>query len=170
MKPPFLRTAYNYDTNKAGDESAIQCQDQSMTQQHFAEECDINTIVKRFNLTGQLPENIRMPVFEDYENIFDFHSAMNSIAKANEAFDAMPAEVRARFHNDPGEFVTFCLDEKNREEATRLGLVAPPAAAKVNPGGTPTPKPESAGAGTSTQETAKTETPPAGNNPANKTP
>lgn len=125
MKTVFVRSPYNYDMNKAGDESALHCKDPSRAKQEFAEEADINTIVKRFNLTGQLPENVRMPTYGDFEGIFDFHSAMNAIAQANEAFDAMPAAVRARFHNNPAEFVDFCSDEKNREEATRLGLVRP---------------------------------------------
>lgn len=132
MKNVFVRSTYNYDMNKAGDESALHCKDPSLAKQEFAEEADINTIVRRFNLTGQLPENIRMPTYGDFEGIFDFHSAMNAIAQANEAFDAMPANVRARFHNNPAEFVDFCLDDNNREEATKLGLVRPATAG--NPG------------------------------------
>lgn len=120
---PFLRTAYNYDMNKAGDESAVECKDRSLAQQHFAEECDINTIVKRFGLTGELPSDLKAPTYGDFVGISDFHSAMNAIAKANEAFDEMPADIRARFNNDPALFVDFCSDDANRAEAERLGLV-----------------------------------------------
>lgn len=125
MKPPFVRSPYNYDMEKAGTETGIKCEDKSLAQQQFAAEADINTIVKRFNLTGQLPENIRMPQYGDYSGVYDFHTAMNAVALANEAFDAMPANVRARFNNDPAQFVDFCLDDKNLEEATKLGLVHP---------------------------------------------
>ncbi|WP_445772243.1 hypothetical protein, partial [Rheinheimera sp.] len=47
----FIRTPYNYDTNLASEESALYCSDVSRTQQNAKEECDINTIVKRFNVT-----------------------------------------------------------------------------------------------------------------------
>lgn len=133
MTKPFVRDPYNYDTNIAGDESALHCQDPTLTQQHFKEECDINTIVKRFNLTGQLPENIRMPTYADFEQVFDFQSAMNAIAQAGEAFDAMPADVRARFHNNPAEFLDFCNNLDNRDEAIKLGLVPPKSPATDNP-------------------------------------
>lgn len=129
MKTPFLRTAFNYDRNVASDETGLDCSGEpSMTKQSFAEECDINTIVRRFGLTGELPSGVRMPTYADFSNVVDFHTAMNAIAQAGEAFDAMPAEVRARFDNDPAKFVDFCSDEGNRAEALKLGLLAPLAA------------------------------------------
>lgn len=137
---PFLRTAYNYDKNAAGNEDAINCQDPSLTKQSFTEESDINTIVKRFNLTGQLPTNVRMPTYADYNDVFDFHTAMNAIAQANEAFDKMPADIRARFHNNPAEFVDFCSNEANRAEAEKMGLVTAQALqAAANLATPPTP-------------------------------
>lgn len=121
--PPFVRNPYNYDTNAASDAAGEYNNEPSKTKQSFAEECDINTIVKRFHLTGELPTNVRMPTYGDFTEIPDFHSAMNAIALAGEAFDRMPAEVRARFNNDPGAFVDFCSDPKNKAEAAKLGLI-----------------------------------------------
>jgi len=123
MIKPFLRTAYNYDTNEASDESGLACTDKSKTKQSFKDECDINTIVKRFGITGELPIGVRMPSYGDFTSVGNFHEAMNAIAQANESFDAMPAEIRARFHNDPAEFVEFCGNDNNIEEARKLGLV-----------------------------------------------
>ncbi|WNK13713.1 MAG: internal scaffolding protein [Microvirus sp.] len=134
---PTIRAAYSYDADALSDETGLQCQDKSKTQQNAAEECDINTIVKRFNLTGQLPQNVRMPQSGDFTNVPSFQQAMDALVSARESFDAMPAHVRARFHNDPGEFVAFCDDEENLEEARKLGLV--PAKELVNP---PDPKKE----------------------------
>lgn len=125
MKTVFMRTAYNYDTNAASDESGLKCEDPTLAKQSFKEECDINTIVERFGITGELPENVAAPQYRDFEGVFDFHSAMNAIAKANEAFDQMPAQVRAKFHNDTAAFVDFCEKEENRAEAERLGLIVP---------------------------------------------
>lgn len=129
MNPVFVRAPYNYDVDKASDESGLKCEDESLAKQQFAEECDINTIVRRFRITGELPSNVRMPTYGDFTEVTDFHSAMNAVAAARESFEAMPAEVRARFNNDPGAFVDFCSDDKNRAEAEKLGLVAAKEAA-----------------------------------------
>lgn len=123
FESPFLRSAYNYDMKAVSDETGLLCEDVSLAQQSAEEESNINTIVKRFGLTGQLPVGVRMPTYDDFTGVFDFQSAANAIALANEAFEEMPAEVRSRFHNNPAEFVDFCSDDRNRAEAERLGLV-----------------------------------------------
>lgn len=139
---PFVRSAYNYDMNAASDEAGLNCQvdvetgelTPSLTKQSFAEECDINTIVRRFGLTGQLPSNVRMPSYEDFSEVVDFQSAMFAVRSAQESFMQMPADIRSRFHNDPGEFVDFVAKDENRAEAERLGLVTPrPAVVPVVP-------------------------------------
>lgn len=120
---PFVRSAYNYDMNAASDESGLRCEDESLAKQSFGNEVDINTIVDRFGLSGELPIGIRMPSYGDFTGIADFHSAVNAVALAHESFDAMPAKVRARFKNDPAEFLEFVADANNIVEARKLGLV-----------------------------------------------
>ena len=100
--------------------------EKDMTQQQYAEEVDINTIVKRFGLTGQLPQNLQMPVSGDFTDAVDFHTAMNVVRQAEEEFLRVPADVRERFGNDPGKLMAFLEDDKNRDEAIKLGLVNPP--------------------------------------------
>lgn len=127
MRSPFVRSAYNYDQEEASAQAAIAIDpDEDRTKQEFLEETDINTILRRFNVTGQLPENVKAPTYGDFTEVYDFHSAANAIAEASEAFEAMPADVRRRFDNDPARFVAFCSDEANRAEATKLGLIVPP--------------------------------------------
>lgn len=123
----FLRTPYNYDMNAASDACGLACKDVSRTQQAFAEDADINTIVRRFGLDGPLPQNVRAPVYGDFTGLGDFQDAMNAIVLAKESFEAMPARVRARFENDPQRFVEFCSDVKNADEMAKLGLVTPEA-------------------------------------------
>lgn len=127
----FFRSANNYDMDAVSVETGLTCVGPGRTKQEFKDESDINVILRRFNITGQLPENVRMPTYADFTGVDDFHSAANAIANANEAFDAMPAEVRRRFANDPADFVAFCSDQKNLAEARKLGLV--PAAERVDP-------------------------------------
>ena len=128
MKQVFVRSPYNYDMSKASEESGLSCQDPSLTQQQFAEETEIRTIVERFGLTGQLPENVTVPQFGDFTEVTDFHSAMNAVREANEAFLQFPAKVRERFNHDPQRLLEFVSDGSNRDEAIKLGFIdLPPA-------------------------------------------
>jgi phage internal scaffolding protein len=122
-----LRMAYD-SHDAASLESGLSCSDASRTQQSATEESDINTIVRRFGLTGKLPDNVAAPTYAIFDEVYDFQTAMNAVRSASVSFMSMPADVRARFHNDPHEFVEFCSDESNRSEAIKMGLVMPPPA------------------------------------------
>lgn len=120
---PFVRSAYNYDREAASDETALKCDDPSMAVQSAEEECNINTIVRKFGLTGELPNDVRMPRSGDFSGIPDFHTAMNMVRSAQEEFMRVPAHIRARFDNDPQAMISFLEDDSNRDEATKLGLL-----------------------------------------------
>lgn len=127
---PFIRTGFNYDTDTVSMQTALFCEDVSLTQQQFAEQSDINTIVRQFGLTGQLPTDVAVPMSGDFDTVVDFQSALNIVRAGEEAFMEMPAEVRQRFGNDPGMFLAFANDDKNRDEARKLGLLLPEAVVK----------------------------------------
>jgi len=131
MKTVFCRSPYNYDMDLASDKSGLKCEDASLTQQQFKEESDINTIVARFMKSGVLPTPVNMPQYVDYEGVFDFQSAMNTIRQADENFMRMDANVRARFNNSPQEFLEFFANPENQDEAIRLGLAIPQAVAET---------------------------------------
>ncbi|WNK13178.1 MAG: internal scaffolding protein [Microvirus sp.] len=120
---PFLRTAYNYDTNAASNESGLACEEPSLTQQHFKDETDINNILRQFNITGILPENALSPRYGDFTGINDYQSALNAVIAADEGFMALPADLRTRFSNDPENLINFLNDPSNLDEAIKLGLV-----------------------------------------------
>lgn len=122
--PPFVRSPYNYDTAAASDESALICRDVSLTQQSEMEAADINVIMRRFGVTGQLPQGVRMPTYGDFTGISDFRSAVEAMDAAQASFMEMPADVRDRFKNDPQQFLAFCSDPANLGEAAKLGLVS----------------------------------------------
>lgn len=132
--PVALRAMWNYDRDEASLANGIDCGIDpvtgeilpSMTQQQFAEEVDINTIVRRFGLTGQLPETVRVPMSGDFTGVTDYQTAMQAVRQAEEKFMELPATLRARFRHDPQELMTFMADEKNRAEAEKLGLVNKP--------------------------------------------
>lgn len=128
----FLRAPHNYDTDSVSHESGLTCGEPTLAQQQFADECDINTIMKRFGQTGELPQ-VRAPQYGDFTAVTDYHSAMNAVRQAQESFAALPAEVRARFGNEPARLLEFCADASNRDEAVKLGLVFSSAPAEGAP-------------------------------------
>lgn len=122
-----IRTPYNYDTNQASIDSGLKCEDPTRTQQQFKDDADINDILRRFRVTGQLPTSVRMPQFADFiDAVDDYQTAMNSMRAAEESFAQMPSRIRERFQNNPQKFLEFCEDDRNRDEAAKLGLVKAP--------------------------------------------
>lgn len=120
-------TGFNADPNEISAESALDFTgEQSMTKQSFKEECDINTLVRQFGITGQIPTDVRQPQYGDFTAVTDYQTALNAVIAAQESFAAMPADVRRRFANDPALFVEFCSDPANRDEAIKLGLIEKP--------------------------------------------
>ena len=119
----FLRTPYNYDRDAATNESGLACEEPSLAQQHHKDECDINNILRQFNITGLLPESPLSPRYGDFTGIGDYHTALNRVIAAQEEFEALPAQIRARFDNDPAQLIEFLENSDNRPEAEELGLV-----------------------------------------------
>lgn len=130
----MLRTFGSYDVDGVSLSNGLDCSVDadsgevltSRAQQSFKEECDINEIVRRFGVTGQLPENVRVPQSGDFTGISDYQSALNAVIAAEDAFMELPAIVRERFDNDPQSLLEFVSDVANRDEAVRLGLVNKP--------------------------------------------
>lgn len=134
----FFRSPYNYSMDDVSRETGLECLDPSLTVQDAAEDADVNTIARRFGLTGD-PSllNVRAPTYGDFTGVTTYQDALTALQSAQASFSALPAEVRERFRNDPGAFVAFCSDSSNADELVRLGLrdrpIEPPPASQ--PGG-----------------------------------
>lgn len=125
-KGPFVRSAHNFDMDEHAKMHATDtCNSVDLTIQSGKEDCDINVIMRRFGITGQMPVNVRAPIAGDFTGVMDFHSAMNAIVAAEDSFMQMPAELRAELNHDPARFVDFCGDERNRERLKKYGLLLP---------------------------------------------
>lgn len=118
----ILRDSFNYDADSVSLETGLTCDDVSLTKQSFADECDINKIVERFLHTGQLPQNVSLPQFGDYSQTLDYQTALNLVIEAQDAFMQFPHDVRARFSNDPAQFLDFVNNPDNIDEAIKLGI------------------------------------------------
>lgn len=132
---PFFRSPYNYDRDAVSRDTALVCEGKSLTLQSQAQEADINVIVKRFGMTGELPQVAVPPSFGNFDVELDYRTALDVIRAADRSFMQLDAAVRARFLNDPARFVEFCEDPKNLEEMRRMGLAV--QASKNPPGPTP---------------------------------
>lgn len=139
---PFLRTPYNYDTIAASNESGLACEEPSLAQQQFLEESDINSILRKFNITGELPNAPISPRYGDFSGISDFKTALDRVNATYDEFESLPGELRARFNNNPEELIQFLDNDENRLEAEKLGLVEPKTIdeAPLVEEKTPTPK------------------------------
>ena len=96
------------------------------TEQSHKEECDINTILKKHNRTGQL-DHVRSNegIYDDFTE-HDYQNSMNIIATANSMFEELPSQMRNKFENDPSKFLNFVHNEKNNEEMYEMGIKTRP--------------------------------------------
>lgn len=107
-----------------GFATAIECDPaQDKTLQQYKEEADINTMIRRFGVMGTVERSRGNPVYGDFTIARDFQSSLEAVRAAQRDFDALPAEIRERFANDPGRLLRFVENDANREEAQRLGLL-----------------------------------------------
>lgn len=95
----------------------------SLTKQEFTQEVNINNIVAKYVQTGELPFSSREPVYADVTKLPDYHEARNIVAKAEQTFEAFPAQVREKFKNDPQEMFKWASDPNNLKEAINAGLI-----------------------------------------------
>lgn len=97
--------------------------EENATEQRFEGVTNINEIMDRV-LSGRLvPVTVLDPQAALIDDRMDFQQKLNIITKARQEFDLLPAKVKKRFNQDPGELVEFLKDEENRKEAESLGLV-----------------------------------------------
>lgn len=97
----------------------------SKTDQSYKNDCDVNNIMRRFMQTGQVNHLAKgTPVFQDVTEIPDLDVALNTVTKAQETFDALPADIRRRFGNSPVEMYKFISDPANAEQSHKLGLLS----------------------------------------------
>jgi len=128
------RAPGNYDPNQASRQASLTFLKPSRTQQHQRDESDINVIVRRYMKTGVLPAAVLSPFYAEFEESLSFQDAQAKIVAAREAFSLVPADVRARFQNNPALFHDFVIDPANKEEPIKLKLraadpIPPPEAA-----------------------------------------
>lgn len=108
-------------------ESELIFNDESLTQQQFAEDCNINNIIDKYIKTGGYIEpfllNNKEPVYGDITQVQDLAVSLQIINDAQEAFNTLPAKVREAFDNNPLALLEFVSNSENYDKAVALGLV-----------------------------------------------
>lgn len=147
----MTRFKWRHQYDDAADEAErcntrIHCCDESKTQQHFTVDADINELVRRFGITdGAIPPAAQDPShYGDFSDAPTFRQALDQTKDAQDRFNALPANLRNRFGNDPVELWRFVNNPDNAEESVTLGLLKktpvapqPAAAPAVTPPVTP---------------------------------
>lgn len=124
-----------------GLDAATEFNDPSLTQQHFAKDADLNTIIKRYGITdGAIPPAAADGrYYGDFSDAFDFRDVLDRTRDAIAKFNKLPAEIRAEFGNDPATLHDWIMNPDNAEEAVTMGLLA-----KTPTPNTPPPKTDAA--------------------------
>lgn len=103
----------------------------SLTRQSFNDECNINNIMAKFKKTGIIEHaKEHQGQYGDFTEVTDYHTALNHVLQAQDSFMSLPAQLRARFGNDPGEFLQFTDDPDNIDEMREMGLLPLPNASE----------------------------------------
>lgn len=129
-EPPILRIedgrpAYDF-YKTSGVRNDMTQFEPSLTRQEFAEECDINVLMERYESTGVISHvNRAQPMFLDTTEYPTLQGAMDLFRQAAESFNGLPAKVRREFENDPQKFVDFASDPANVARLREWGLAAP---------------------------------------------
>lgn len=121
--PPGLR---GYDAKLVSEMTSIDVSGPSPVQQHLRDEVDINTIVRRYGITGEMPFGNAGGVYGDFTGISDYEGALEMVERAQAGFMTLPPEIRERFQNDPGQLVAFARSVSEDEFSAAMQPAPPP--------------------------------------------
>lgn len=117
----------------------------TLTKQSFRDECDINTIMSRYQTTGLITHYAKHAPQYGETSPHSFTEAMQLVANAQSMFEELPSRARQHFHHSPAEFLEFANgldieDENSMSLLTDLGLRDGPPELPVTtlPGNPPT--------------------------------
>ena len=112
-----FRTAYQ---KKPRQPTVIQ--GKTMTKQAHKAETDINQIMAKYIKTGILEHANNYSGQYGFATSDDFTASMQIVQDANDMFSELPAAVRKKFQNDPGQFLDFVQDPENEPQFYDMGL------------------------------------------------
>lgn len=142
-------------------------EEEGRTKQEFKKDCDIMTIVTRWQRDGQVPPPVVGQAI--YGNFFEtpqhLEDAVEHFQVAMEEFEALPIEIRDGVDNNPVRYLELMQaaargEAEAIEDLQDLGVEFPPLEDESTGPASNTDSPAAAPQGTATQETSPSETPP----------
>lgn len=107
--------------------SAAPVEGESLTQQAFKDDSDINILIEKATggsgYLGTLKCTPRPPKYGDYSQPTDFAEMHQCVSAGIEYFASLSARERAAFGNSPALFFEWINDPKNRQEALEYGFL-----------------------------------------------
>lgn len=117
---PFWKTPWNHDTDNEATASGTLNVEPSKTQTHQADDTNINTIMRRYGITG--PEQLAPPPpsYAEFPEDWDMHTVIEIQRRAHDAFMQLPARIRAEFDNDLARYVGTVNELQKRGDVESL--------------------------------------------------
>jgi phage internal scaffolding protein len=126
---------------------------ESLTQQHFKDECDVINIIKKHDRNGIIEHVQRGQArYGDFSEVAGYREALDLIRDAQDEFMTIPSDIRKKFDNDPGKFYEFVSNPDNKEELKQMGFIEPQ---QVVASSSTTQAPSEAGEPSTAQEAQK---------------
>lgn len=99
------------------------CTGETRTVQYFKDECDINTIMSKYQSTGVIEHlTKRQGGYGDVSAATCYQDALDIVEQAEEEFSNLPSSIRYKLDNDPAKFLDWINDPANLDEMVELGL------------------------------------------------
>lgn len=97
-----------------------------MAQQQYKDSTDVNTIMKRYEQTGEITHlAAAQGRYAELGEPQDLMDAKMRVIRAEQAFMTLPAELRAKCNHDPSQFLKMLEDGSNDEQLIKLGVKKP---------------------------------------------
>lgn len=111
----MLRTPYNYDREEVSKKTALVCDDETLTQQNFKDDADLNVMIRKY---GVLPvQEVNWNEFDASVIPLDYHQLQNKLIEADQAFMSLPAELRNEVNNDPAQLLALISQREAEAKA-----------------------------------------------------
>ena len=93
----------------------VNCEEPTLTQQHFKDEVDVTNIVNRYALTRD-PTILQrtQEIYGDATSI-SFTEAMHTVKQAESEFHELPDEVKAQYNYEPSEWLQDVVNPQIQE-------------------------------------------------------
>lgn len=98
----------------------------SRVQEQFADACQTDTIIRKYNMMGVNPFIASGgSQYLDTTQIPSFVVAQNAQIRVKEYFEGLPSDIRLEFNNDPMQFAEVVSDPRNADYLREIGVLAP---------------------------------------------